>query len=116
MTSPTGLRATRWVLAMIAVGGTLALPGISGASVEVAGPLSARQVSLPPPSSTTTSSSVPSSITTQLGEPRGRPRPVPVNEREHRPQPLWVGAVVGLSGLAGLALSRALRRPARPGR
>ena len=106
------LRVAAWGLGA----GGLLVQGFSTVAVEVAGPLSSPQVSLPPASSTTTRglstttpSSVPSSITRNVAEPPGRLLPLPADESEHRSRPLWVGAVVGLSGLAGLLLSRALR-------
>jgi hypothetical protein len=108
---------------LVAVAGALALAVPPWpVAVDVAGLLSAPQISVPPVSSTTTrlpptttSPSVPSSTTSRVTVPRGRLVPLPAEERGHRSRPLWVGAVVGLSGLAGLSLARALRGRARPG-
>jgi hypothetical protein len=77
-------------------------------------------------STTRTSTTLPATTTTQalpdlLTEgravgPAGRLLPGEVAASEGgRSYPIWVGAVVGLSGLAGLALSRVLTGRRRPG-
>ncbi|HEX2047758.1 MAG TPA: Ig-like domain-containing protein [Acidimicrobiales bacterium] len=56
----------------------------------------------------------PSDLAAQAAGPPARLLPARAEEGERRSRPLWVGLVVGISGLAGLVLSRTL--PGRLGR
>jgi hypothetical protein len=57
----------------------------------------------------TTTQGPPGRVPEELAGPQGRLLPLPAEKHRHRPRPLWVGAVMGLAGLGGLALSRVLR-------